>query len=122
MPSPKRARGDEFEALASKHLTRAGLEPIGRNALTRFGEIDLVMRDETTIVFVEVRYRRTGAFGGAIGSIDARKQRKLAIAAAQFLQRSPHLMKQPCRFDVVAITGAAEPYRIDWIRDAFRLA
>ena len=120
MPSAKRERGDEFEALAAKHLTRAGLEPIGRNALTRFGEIDLIMRDDATVVFVEVRYRKGAAFGGAVGSVDARKQAKLAVAAAQFLQRSPRLAKQPCRFDVVAISGD-EPYRIDWIRDAFRL-
>jgi putative endonuclease len=87
MPSAKRARGDEFESLAAKHLTRAGLEPVGRNALTRFGEIDLIMRDEATIVFVEVRYRKSSAFGGAAASVDARKRAKLAIAAAQFLQR-----------------------------------
>ena len=120
MPSAKRASGDRFEALASKHLTRAGLEPLGRNALTRFGEIDLIMRDDATIVFVEVRYRKSDAFGGGAGSVDARKQAKLAIAAAQFLQRSPALAKHPCRFDVVAISGE-EPYRIDWIRDAFQL-
>lgn len=113
------ASGAAFEQLAATHLGRAGLTTLAQNARSRFGEIDLIMRDGGTLVFVEVRYRRSSAFGGAIGSVDAKKRAKLAIAAAQFLQRTPALAALPCRFDVVAISGV-EPYRIDWVRDAFR--
>jgi putative endonuclease len=111
--------GADFESLAATHLTRAGLTLVARNRGTRFGELDLVMREPALVVFVEVRYRRSSSFGGAAASVDAKKQAKLATAAAQFLQREPALARLPCRFDVVAISGD-EPYRIDWIRDAFR--
>lgn len=111
--------GTDYESLAAAHLARAGLALLARNRGTRFGEIDLVMREAATVVFVEVRYRRSAAFGGAAASVDARKRAKLATAAAQFLQHQPKLARQPCRFDVVAISGLA-PYEIEWIRDAFR--
>lgn len=108
------ALGQEKERLAEAYLTRQGLLPVARNHRCRFGEIDLVMRDGGVLVFVEVRYRASSRFGGAAESVDGRKRRRLAAAAADYLQRRPSML--PCRFDVVAI-GAQD--QIQWLKDAF---
>ncbi len=122
MPTAARARGDAVEAAARAHLQRAGLRDVAANATFRFGELDLVMRDADTLVFVEVRYRRTRGFGGGATSVDARKQGKLAAAAQGFLLAHPQWRDAPCRFDVVAAEGDAASPALHWIRDAFRLA
>ena len=74
-------------------------------------------REGETLVFVEVRYRDGDRFGGALASVDGHKQRRLAAAAAAYLQAHPERAEQPCRFDVVADEGG----EIHWIPDAFRL-
>src|SRR5690606_9052317 len=71
-----RARGAAVEAAAGRHLAEAGLRPVATNATARFGELDLVMLDGPTLVFVEVRYRRSDRFGGGAASVDARKRRR----------------------------------------------
>jgi len=76
------------------------------------------MRDNDTVVFVEVRYRRSNRFGGAVQSVDRHKQRKLARSAQQFLQQHHKLNNQPCRFDVIALSAATPP---EWIKNAFEL-
>ncbi len=79
------------------------------------------MQDRECLVFVEVRYRRSGAFASAAVSVDARKQRKLALAAAFFLRRKRRYVNAPIRFDVVAIDrDRGSTPTIEWIRDAFR--
>jgi uncharacterized protein (TIGR00252 family) len=83
-------------------------------ALGRFGEIDLVMRDGATLVFVEVRYRRSDRFGAPAETVDRRKQQRLTAAANHYLQAHPTVL--PCRFDVVAVSGGD---RIEWIKNAF---
>lgn len=108
-------RGADAESLAARHLTENGLRIIERNYRTRFGEIDLIARDGTTLVFVEVRQRRSSAYGGAAASITISKQKKLLRAARQYLGNQPTLAA--CRFDAVLIEGS--PARIEWVRDAF---
>jgi putative endonuclease len=115
----RRARGDALEQAAAAYLTRAGLSVLARNVNCRYGEIDLILRDGEIVVFAEVRYRASDTFGGAIASVDARKQRKLTAAARWFLQRHPRLAQCPCRFDVLAVSGPP-PYAWNWIRDAFQ--
>jgi putative endonuclease len=89
---------------------------VDRNFRSRGGEIDLIMRDGRTLVFVEVRYRRDAAFGGAVASVDPRKQRKLRAAARAYIQRHPGCAREPMRFDIVGIEGdGAEP---QWLQDA----
>lgn len=83
------------------------------------GELDLVMREGDVLVFVEVRYRRNAAFGGGAASVDGFKQRKLIIAAQQFLQRHRHYATLPCRFDVVDASGDPATPELHWIRNAF---
>ncbi len=109
--------GEKMERRAGDFLTRNGLRVVARNHRCRFGEIDIVATDGTTLVFVEVRYRGSARFGSAAETVDYRKQRRLAAAAANYLQRHPSVL--PCRFDVIAITGQD---RFHWIKDAFIVA
>lgn len=116
-----RDTGLAFEGLARTHLERAGLRFIAANVNYRFGELDLVMRDNETIVFVEVRYRRDARYGGGSASVTPSKQRRIALAASAWLAANPHEARRPCRFDVVAISGSESASQIDWIGNAFNL-
>ena len=120
MPTAARTRGDAVEAAARAHLLRAGLREVAANANYRLGELDLVMRDGTGLVFVEVRYRGNAAFGGGAMSVDARKQRKLIAAAQMFLLAHHTFADAPCRFDVVEAEGDPAAPVLHWIKDAFR--
>lgn len=111
--------GARFEQLALEHLERAGLKLVERNFRTRFGELDLILRDGQTLVFAEVRYRRDGRFGGGAASVVAGKREKLVRAAQGFLQAHPRLASLPCRFDVIAFDGDADAPACDWQRAAF---
>ena len=115
----RHAAGAAWERAARAHLEADGLRLLTANARYRGGEIDLVMRDREAIVFVEVRYRRNGDFGGSAPSVDAAKQRKLVLAAQCFLAEHPEFANAPCRFDVVAVDGATDAPRVEWIRNAF---
>ncbi|MDQ6645956.1 MAG: YraN family protein [Pseudomonadota bacterium] len=114
-----RAAGDVFELRACAQLERAGLKLITRNYTTRHGELDLVMLDHHTIVFVEVRYRKSASHGDAAASVTAGKQHKLIMAAQQWLAKNPHHAKRPCRFDVMSYDGPKETVRNEWLRGAF---
>ena len=117
----RRATGAFAEAFARRALLDAGLTSIAANRGFRMGELDLVMRERDTIVFVEVRFRAASAFGGAPASVDRGKRRRLARAAMLFLAHHPRLAQQPCRFDVVALSGDPAAPHMDWIRNAFTL-
>lgn len=106
--------GAAAEALAACHLERHGLRVLARNVRCRGGEIDLVCRDAATLVFVEVRRRRSGSFGGAAASITASKQRRIILAARHYLATHGDA-DRPCRFDCVLLDGDT----ITWLRDAF---
>jgi putative endonuclease len=108
--------GDDAEDRALAHLASHGLKLLARNYRTPGrggGEIDLVMRDGATLVFVEVRKRATRDFGGAAASVSATKQRRIIFAARHYLMRMPQ--QPPCRFDVVGV----EAGKIEWLRAAF---
>jgi putative endonuclease len=112
--------GAAAEALARRHLEQQGLRLLAQNWRCKRGELDLVMLDAGTVVFVEVRYRRHIAWGGAAESVDARKREKLILAAQHFLQQESRWAKYPCRFDVIAITADSQiPAQLDWIQNAF---
>lgn len=106
--------GNAREDAALAHLIEQGLTPVTRNHRCRGGEIDLVMRDRDCLVFVEVRYRRSAGFGGALASVDARKQQRIILAAQHYLAGNG--WRGPCRFDVVAFDGDGGH---TWVRDAF---
>lgn len=115
------ASGPRWEAAAQRELQRNGLRMRAANVRFRFGEIDLVMDDGEVLVFVEVRYRSGGGFGGGAASVDARKRMRLARAASAYLASLPKLSHRPCRFDVVSVSGTEPAPRFDWIRNAFTL-
>ncbi|MEB5250277.1 YraN family protein [Pseudomonas aeruginosa] len=116
-----RDKGRQAEELACAHLRRQGLATLGKNWTCRRGELDLVMLDGDTVVFVEVRSRRHRAWGGALESIDARKWQRLILSAELFLQQEARWAKRPCRFDVVTVdtSDGQSPPRLDWIQNAF---
>ncbi|MFL9814648.1 YraN family protein [Stutzerimonas sp. VN223-3] len=115
----KQHSGQLAETYAQRYLERHGLRLLHRNWSCRSGELDLVMLDGDTVVFVEVRYRRHAAWGGALESVDQRKQRKLIKAAQLFLQKEGRWFRHPCRFDVVAIEATDTADTPNWIRNAF---
>lgn len=118
--------GSHYEQMALTFLCQQGLHLRATNFRSKLGEIDLIMKDAGVLVFIEVRYRKTKDFGGAVHSVTKAKQRKLRRCAALFLQlhyghsrpKQQHL--PDCRFDVIAITatGSGVP-EINWIKAAF---
>lgn len=108
--------GAEAEHWAEKYLLSQGLKLIARNYRGRFGEIDLIMQDKETLVFVEVRQRSSNRFGGAAASINHQKQQKLIRTAQQYLARLGHT--PPCRFDAMLMTDA-EGRDVVWVKNAF---
>ncbi len=116
--SNRNETGRAAEAQARDHLERNGLRLLAQNWLCRRGELDLVMLDGDTVVFVEVRYRRHTGWGGALESVDARKRERLIQAAQHFLQQENRWSRSPCRFDVVAI-GPGQATELNWLQNAF---
>lgn len=116
-PGPATSRatsGARAEALAARFLERRGLVVTARNFRTRHGEIDVIAREGDTLVFVEVRLRSSGAFGGAAASITPAKRARLVAAADTYLAT---LVRVPaCRFDALLL-DALDEARIEWIRD-----
>ncbi|MDU4059010.1 MAG: YraN family protein [Pseudomonas oryzihabitans] len=119
--APHLQRGRQAEDRALQFLQTRGLRLLDRNWRWQGGELDLVMLDGDTVVFVEVRARRHTAWGGAAESIDARKRQRLVNSAALFLQSEARWAKLPCRFDVIAIGPGADasPQALEWIKQAF---
>ena len=108
-------QGDAAENLALRYLQGRGLRLIARNVRFKVGELDLIMRQGQTIVFVEVRHRSAGAYGTAADSVGRNKQTKLIRAAGLWLQ-SQHFRYPPaCRFDVITSDSGG----LAWIQDAF---
>jgi putative endonuclease len=106
--------GRDAETRAAAFLTGQGLKLLDTNFRCRGGEIDLVLRDGEHLVFVEVRYRRSAAFGSPLESVDARKQQRIMLAARHYLARRGN--RDACRFDVVGMDGSG---RLEWVKDAF---
>ena len=109
-----RLQGRKAEDVACGFLQRNGLSLIERNYRCRYGEIDLIMQDDDTLVFVEVRYRNSNKFGDAAESVDGNKRRKLVFTANHYLQNTT--FKQATRFDVIALAPDQSP---QWICNAF---
>lgn len=116
--------GNAQESKAAHYLRSQGLKLLCRNYRSRYGEIDLIMTDSNTLVFVEVRYRRSEHFGGALNSVTSIKQKKIRRTAAYYLQSHPQLQCS-CRFDVIGLTHTTTTavhgakLHFDWIKNAF---
>ena len=119
LPPTTRTIGAEAEQAACQFLEQSGCTLICRNYHSRRGEIDLIMREGDRLLFVEVRFRRNDAFGGAAGSITHAKQQKIIASARAFLHHHPHFYPLDCRFDVVTLQRHAERWQIEWLPGAF---
>lgn len=120
MTHARQALGLEGETRACRALEAAGYRVLQRRYRTRCGELDIVARHEESIVFVEVKARRGGAFGDPAAAVTAQKQRRLVMMAADYLARY-RLTGAPVRFDVVAVRLLpGQPPEVTVIRDAFR--
>ncbi|MCW8880364.1 MAG: YraN family protein [Kangiellaceae bacterium] len=115
----KREFGGQLETFARKQLKKAGCKIVETNFSCKLGEIDIIVRDQQTLVFVEVRYRKNANFGGASASVDRKKQSKLINTANFYLQKHNLGNKEKCRFDVVALQGSPERLEFRWIKNAF---
>jgi putative endonuclease len=107
-------RGASAEDQAQDYLVGKGLKLVCRNYRCKHGELDLVMRDQQSLVIVEVRYRKSDVYGSALESVTANKQAKIIAATQHYL--STIRADSPLRFDVVAISGNGD---INWIKNAF---
>lgn len=110
------ALGNEAELAALKYLISNGCRLIVSKYRSRVGEIDLIVEDEGTLVFVEVRYRRDTSRGTGAETITATKQRRIIRTAEYFLVNHKQYRDSACRFDVISMDDS-----IDWIKRAFTL-
>ncbi len=115
LTSPTQSKGQFYEQRAQEFLEQQGLRFLERNYRCKLGEIDLIMRDDDCLVFIEVRYRTSQQFGGALESISQAKQLKIKRAASTYLSQTKMHNTLPCRFDVVTFSHQ-QP---NWIQNAF---
>lgn len=114
-------QGRMAETMACDYLNRKfGLTLLDRNYRTPRGEIDLIMKDGDTTVFIEVRSRTTRVYMEALETIDHRKRKRIIQSSEYYLQRHvSNYNDVKCRFDVVTLTGPLETAKLEWIKDAF---
>lgn len=114
----RQATGAWGEDLALRYLTRRGYTLVERNYRTRYGEIDLILHEGDTLVFVEVKLRRGTGFGDPVEAVTPRKQSTIRSLATQYLSdREPDF--EALRFDVIGILASDNRIRIRHVEDAF---
>lgn len=106
------------EAEAARFLEKRGYKVLERNYRCKYGEIDLVAKDGSAVVFVEVKTRGSERFGTPMESVDARKQRKILLTA-QFYIESNRLGDADFRFDVVGVEIRDGKLSFDLVKAAF---
>ena len=111
----RKKQGNQAEDEAYQYLLNQGFKLIDRNFATKAGEVDLIMQDGESLVFIEVRYRKNTDFGGAAASVTPKKQQRIIKAALAYSQK--HAPQSSLRFDVVAIEG--DNRALNHIRNAF---
>jgi putative endonuclease len=112
MSSPRQSQGFDAETRALAHLQAQGLTLVTRQWRCRFGEIDLIMRDGAMLVFVEVRQRKAGQFGGALQSLSASKMQRVVRACELYL--AEHAYRGACRIDAVLVDAA---HNVEWLKN-----
>ena len=118
MPSPLQHQGYQVEQQAKRFLTQKGLIYLSQHFQCRFGEIDLIMKDNDTLVFIEVRSRKATSYSNALESISLNKQRKLikTIHVYLYTHQLPHLTDS--RVDIIGKDGSNKLY---WIQNALEV-
>ncbi len=115
--SPTQKLGEQGEVIARQYLEQHGLRHLDSNIASNLGEIDLLMMDGETLVFVEVKMRKTANFGGAIVAVTPTKLKRLRQAIALYLQQNPRHAQRDCRIDAVLIQGAAAQREVQWLQN-----
>lgn len=118
--SHQRDRGLSAEADGARWLERQGYRLLRRNVASRYGEMDVVALDGDTLCFVEIKARRSGAYGSPFEAVTRDKQRRLTRCARAYLARHP--WEGPCRFDVLGMSAEGEIWRFELVRNAFPAA
>ena len=113
--------GEKGEALAAWYLQKNGYKILERNYRTQLGEIDIIAKEKKTIVFVEVKSRKSIRYGSPKWSVTPQKQRKISMIALQYLKRTNQTDAR-ARFDVVAVTSNRDEPQIEIVKNAFELA
>ncbi len=110
----RRETGTQYEERAAEYLIAQNYQILERNYRIRSGEIDIIARDGTVLVFTEVKYRKNEESGNPLEAVDIRKQKKIINVARYYLYQKKY-GDVPCRFDVIGICGS----HIEHIKDAF---
>jgi putative endonuclease len=113
--------GTQSESLAARQLKKKGYKILEQNYRTKLGEIDIIAKDKKTIVFVEVKARRSSHFGNPKWAVTLKKQKKISMVALYYL-KTTNQSQARARFDVVSISSAQEKPEIEIIKNAFELA
>ncbi len=113
--------GKTAEEMALQYLQSQHLSLIAKNWRCNYGEIDLIMTDKQTVIFIEVRYRKQSLWGDAAETVTYSKRQKVIKAATLFLQQNNSFLAKPCRFGVIAMTGELDNPSITWLTNAFSL-
>lgn len=114
-----KAKGQTAENAAKKFLLKQNLKLISQNFQFKLGEIDLIFTDKNTLIFVEVRSRKSSSHGSPVQTVTPNKQRRIIKTAKYFL--CTHLKYQNfyCRFDIIGLTPYNDGFKIEWLKDAF---
>ena len=121
MKNRRQKFGQQGEALAVRRLKKEGYKIIETNYRTRAGEIDIIAKDKETIVFVEVKTRKSVQFGSPKWAVTPKKQKKISMVALYYL-KAANLDTAKARFDVVAVISNRDKPQIEIIKNAFELA
>ncbi len=108
-------RGEQSEQLACDYLLQQGLQIKDRNFRCKYGELDIIMQESNTLVIVEVRFRKSDKYGGALESITRKKQSRIIAATQYYLMKNK--LRNTIRFDVIALSTDTD---INWIKNAFQ--
>ncbi|UCF90085.1 MAG: YraN family protein [Desulfobacterales bacterium] len=121
MLNKKQKFGEEGESLAAKALRKKGYKILEQNYRTKLGEIDIIAKEKDTIVFIEVKARKSLHYGSPKWAVTPKKQRKISMVALYYL-KSTQQSQAKARFDVVSIGPSPENSAIEIIKNAFELA
>lgn len=117
----RKDKGLFYEKQAQDWLKKKGLIPVRKNFSCRYGEIDLIMLDDRTLCFIEVKFRKNNAFGGTAYSIPPAKQKKIIQSALIFISQHKKFQQHALRFDAFFIQTVKNKsqYQIEWLQNAF---
>ena len=121
MRNKRQKFGAQSEDLAVWYLKKNGYKILEQNYRTQLGEIDIIAKDKKTLVFVEVKSRRSIRYGSPKWSVTHQKQRKISMVALQYLKKTRQT-DAAARFDVVAVISNQDEPQIEVVKNAFELA